>query len=439
MQISTEIYLWQKTFAFWFIELGDIFFVCYNNFREVRICDFVLIRHTQKELIVKKKKLKVLEVLDCYYPKFDGPCLVITSYANSFLKDGVDAKVAVPYFPNYEDNQAFEVFRVKSIPSKEGYRCATPNGDSKLKKFMKENQFDIIHIHSPFTMCRWFAKYGKKHNIPTIYTFHTKYHEDFERTLKFKWEQRFMMRYIMRNINKVDYVWTVSDGAGDCLREYGFKKDIKVIRNGTDLVYPEDSKGLIKQVDDMYNLDPKDIVFLSVGRIVKNKKLQLVLNALKIVADKGLKFKYLIVGSGSYEEELKKQVKELRLEDYVVFTGKIMDRKLLSAHYLRANLFVFASTFDTASLAPIEAAALKLPSIMNAGCSTAEIITDNVNGYLVEESPEAWADKIVEIMSNKTKLKAMKEKTYEQVYRTWDSVADEIYANYEKIIKERRG
>lgn len=393
--------------------------------------------HIRREF-QEEKKMKVLEVLDSYYPNFDGPCLVITSYAKSFLKmgAGTDVKLAVPKSPKYKDNQPFEVKRVTSIPAPDGYRCAVPVLDGKIKKFLKENKFDIIHVHSPFTMCSYFTKYGKKHGIPVIYTFHTKYHEDFERTLRLKCMQKFMMRYIMKNINRADYVWTVSDGAADCLREYGYKKNIKVIRNGTDLTYPENGAELTEKVNAAYNIQSDETVFLSVGRIVANKKLQLALNALKIVADKGVKFKYLIVGSGSYEDELKQMVRNLNLQDYVVFTGKIMDRQLLSAHYLRADLFVFASTFDTASLAPIEAAAMKLPTIMNKGCSTAEIITDNVNGYLVEESAEAWAEKIVEIVSDKASLATMKEKTYEQVYRTWDSVAEEVVAEYRKILSK---
>lgn len=384
------------------------------------------------------KEIKVLEVLDCYYPKFDGPCLVVTSYSNSLLKQGVDVKVAVPKFPNYQDNQKFEVYRTKSIASKEGYRCALPGIDGKLKKFLKENKFDIIHIHSPFTMCKFFTKYGKKNNIPTIFTFHTKYKEDFQRVLKLKLLQNFMMKYIMKNINNADYVWTVSNGAGDCLREYGYKKDIKVIRNGTDLEYPTNSKKLITTVNEKYNLKDDEIVFLSVGRIVENKKLQLALKAMKIVSDKGFKFKYLIVGDGSYLEQLKTLVNELNISDKVIFTGKIMDRELLSAHYLRANLFIFPSTFDTASLAPIEAAAMKLPTLMNEGCSTAEILTDNVNGFLAKEDESAWAEKIVELLQNKKKLSDAKELAFKQVYRSWDSVADEVLDNYKKIIEERK-
>ena len=385
------------------------------------------------------EKIKVLEVLDTYYPKFDGPCLVVTSLAKSFIKSGkADVKVAVPRFPKYKDEQPFEVFRFSSMPSKEGYYCGLPKIDCKLKKFLKQNKFDIIHIHSPFTACKFFASYGKKHKIPTVFTFHTKYGEDFDRLIKLKSIRKFMMNYIMKNINNVDYVWTVSDGAAECLKSYGYKKDIKVIRNGTDLVYPSDTIKLIQSINEKYSLDAGQTVLLSVGRIVENKKLQLALNALKQVSDKGYDFKYIIVGSGNYENELKRLVSRLCLDDKVIFAGKIMDRTLLSAHYLRANLFVFPSTFDTASLSPIEAAAMKLPTIMTKGCSSAEIITDDVNGYLAEESIDAWAEKIIEILDAPDKLSLMKEKTYEQVYRTWDSVAEEILDNYNKILGESK-
>ncbi|MBO4251410.1 MAG: glycosyltransferase [Clostridia bacterium] len=383
--------------------------------------------------------MKILEVLDCYYPKFDGPCLVITSYSNSMLKmKDTIVKVAVPKFPKYKDNQKFTVFRTKSIPSAEGYRCALPGLDSKLKRFLKENEFDIIHIHSPFTMCAYFTKYGKKHNIPTIFTFHTKYRDDFERDLKLKCLQNFMMKYILKNMNRADHVWTVSDGAKECLREYGYKKPIKVIRNGTDLVYPDNAEKLIDKINEKYGFDKDETVFLSVGRIVENKNLQLALSALKMVAEDGFRFKYMIVGSGNYENELKESVEKYGLRDQVIFTGKILDREELSAHYLRSDLFIFPSTFDTASLAPIEAAAMKLPTLMNEGCATAEIIENNINGYLAEETTVAWANRIEEIIKNKDKLKKMKDAAYKGVYRTWDSVAEEVVENYKEIVKNHK-
>ena len=76
---------------------------------------------------MKEKQIHVLEVLDCYYPKFDGPNMVITSYANSYTKSGkCQVEAVVPSFPGYTDNQIFDVKRVKSISIPEGYRLALP-------------------------------------------------------------------------------------------------------------------------------------------------------------------------------------------------------------------------------------------------------------------------------------------------------------------------
>lgn len=383
--------------------------------------------------------MKILQTLDCYYPKFDGPTNVITNYSKSLIKvKNADVGVFVPRFPKYKDNQPFEVFRVKSIKSADGYYQGTPSVDGKLKKALKETGYDVIHLHSPFTMGRFFARYGKKHGIPTIFSFHTKFKEDFERLLHVKPLVNFMMRYIMKTINACDYVLTVSDGAAEVLRAYGYKKQITVIRNGTDLVYPENAKELVAKVNEKHGLANQKNVFLSVGRIVENKRIDLVLDALKIVKERGYDFRFIIVGDGSYKQNLENKVKDYALSEQVIFTGKVMDRAMLSSYYLRSDLFLFPSTFDTASLAPIEAAALKLPSVMTRGCSTAEIVTENRNGFLAGDTAESWADEICRIVSDEKLLAEAKENCYKEVYRTWDDVCEEVYAFYEKAIEEKK-
>ncbi len=382
--------------------------------------------------------MKILQTLDCYYPKFDGPTNVITNYGKSLKKvKNAEVDVYVPRFPKYKDDQPFKVVRVKSVRSADGYYQGMPGIDGKLKKTLKENKYDVIHIHSPFTMGRFFARYGKKHGIPTVFTFHTKFKEDFVRILHAKPLVGFMMRYIMTTINACDHVLTVSDGAAEVLRSYGYKKEITVIRNGTDLVYPANAAELAAQVEEKHALAGQKNVFLSVGRIVENKRLDLVLDALKIVKERGVDFRFLVVGDGSYKEKLENKAKDLALADRVIFTGKVMDRALLSGYYLRSDLFMFPSTFDTASLAPIEAAALKLPSLMTRGCSTAEIVTENRNGFLAGDTAESWADEICRIVTDENLLTQAKENCYREVYRTWDDVCGEIYDFYEKAIASK--
>jgi glycosyltransferase involved in cell wall biosynthesis len=79
-----------------------------------------------------------------------------------------------------------------------------------------------------------------------------------------------------------------------------------------------------------------------------------------------------------------------------------------------------------------------LPSILVKGCSTAEIIQEDENGLLAEETPEAWANAIIRAIQDKELMQKLSQNAYKQLYRTWDDVAEEVYAFYQKIINQKK-
>ena len=384
-------------------------------------------------------KIKICELLDSYYPVIDGPINVITNYSKH-LNVMEECKVAVPApakSDNYVDNQSFEVLRCKSRSAPEHYRMGRPGSDKAFKKRIKEEGFDIFHAHSPFCMGRFAIKTAKKLGVPVVATIHTQYHQDFERVLKgFKPLVKFMIRYIMKVYNKADSVWTVNNASCEILRSYGYKGDIQVVRNGTDLKYPENSAELIKKVNDLHGLEGQKNVFIFVGRIAMYKNLELMADALKILKDNGEDFKMLIVGDGFDMDKFKKIVEKNGISDNVIFVGSVKDRELLQGYYLRSDLFLFPSTFDTSSLVPIEAAAHKLPTLLIEGSYTAENIKGDVNGFLAKETPEAYAEKIREIIHTDGMIERVGEEANRSVYRSWEMVAKEVRDKYKEIIEE---
>ena len=122
---------------------------------------------------------------DAYYPSFDGVVNVVENYMRYLGRDN-DCVLIAPKYPekrNYVEKDEFKVVRCKSLIGTEGYRMAIPRLDRKLGKFLKEEKFDIIHVHSPFLLGRYMVDYGKKAGIPTVCTLHTKYKWDLERSL----------------------------------------------------------------------------------------------------------------------------------------------------------------------------------------------------------------------------------------------------------------
>lgn len=385
------------------------------------------------------KKIKVCELVDTYYPTVDGVINVVKHYSK-LLHSRVECKLAAPRpakKDNYVDREEFEVIRCNSAKAPEGYRVAAPQSDSKFVSKMDSEDFDILHVHSPFTMGRYAIKAGKKNAVPVVATLHTQYHQDFARVAKGnKLFIKIALAYIMHVYNRADSVWTVSNRSGDFLRMYGYKGKITVIRNGTDYVYPENDKELIDRVNQIHGLENQENVYLFVGRMAWYKNIRLIIDALKIAKDDGKDFKMLFVGSGFDFDEVKEYVTELGLDDKCIFTGQISDRQLLQGYYLRSDLMLFPSTFDMASIVKEEAAAHKLPCLVVKDSCSAERVIDNQNGFLCLETAESVAERMIELMDKPELVKEVGENAFKTLYRNWDDVLNDVLAEYQKIIEE---
>ena len=379
----------------------------------------------------------ILLAVDAWYPQMGGPNVVLANYYK-YLSENNEVTAAVPSYGRETDERVdretgVPVMHVRSvyIPIG-GFRNCVPGLDGALRQRAK--QADIFHAHSPFALGNYFANAAKKYDKPSIITFHTKFKDEFMRYTHSKVCTAIMMHRIMSVINKTDYVWTVSNGAAQTLREYGYKGDITIIRNGTDMTVPENARELVDRVNEKYGLADEENVLLFVGRVVQTKNLKLVFAALKKL-NGSVPFKMVVVGDGEGMKEYRQMVLEYGLGDRVLFVGEVTDRQFLKAFYLRADLFVFPSVFDTASLCPIEAAAFGLPTLLVKDSPTSEIIRDGFSGYAVPADADEWAERLKYILSDKSALAAVRENCRRYVYRSWKDVVAEAEAEYDKILR----
>lgn len=379
----------------------------------------------------------ILLAVDAWYPQMGGPNVVLANYYK-YLSENNEVTAAVPSYGRETDESVdretgVPVMHVRSvyIPIG-GFRNCVPGLDGALRQRAK--QADIFHAHSPFALGNYFANAAKKYDKPSIITFHTKFKDEFMRYTHSKVCTAIMMHRIMSVINKTDYVWTVSNGAAQTLREYGYKGDITIIRNGTDMTVPENARELVDRVNEKYGLADEENVLLFVGRVVQTKNLKLVFSALKKL-NGSVPFKMVVVGDGEGMKEYRQMVFEYGLGDRVLFVGEVTDRQFLKAFYLRADLFVFPSVFDTASLCPIEAAAFGLPTLLVKDSPTSEIIRDGFSGYAVPADADEWAERLKYILSDKSALAAVRENCRRYVYRSWKDVVAEAEAEYDKLLR----
>ncbi len=376
---------------------------------------------------------------DSYFPIMDGVGMVAHNYANWLnIKYGKSCLVA-PLVKGYTDQVDYKVIRFKSviIPGMHPYRIGLPFIDFEFKENLAKFQFDILHTHCPLISGHLALRLAQKHKIPVVTTLHSKYRIDFEKTIGNKAIVRFLMKKLISFYNQADHVWVPNRSTGITLREYGFTGNYEIMHNGTDIQIPEKSNYQKLRRKGLEAIDAKDndFILLFVGQHRWEKNLKTIIDSLHSIKSRGETFKMVFVGEGNAEEDMKRLVKKYKLTDEVRFIGVISDRNKLMDIYACTDLFVFPSIYDTSPLVIREAAAFDIPSVIIRNSSTAEDIQDNVNGFLIENTQGALAQKIIELKQNPQAIKKAGINARKSLYRSWESVVDEVFIQYEAIIR----
>ena len=122
--------------------------------------------------------------------------------------------------------------------------------------------------------------------------------------------------------------------------------------------------------------------------------MEYLINAIPFIIKREPTIRFLLIGSGPLTEDLKEMVKNMKIENYVKFTGMIPNAEL--PKYLAASdLYVSSSLSDGTSVCLLEAMAFGLPVVVTNVDAILEWITDGENGLVVpKKNPVALANAI---------------------------------------------
>lgn len=390
-----------------------------------------------------KKKITIGLFNDSFYPLIDGVVSVVDNYARRLSKVA-NVIVFVPKYygkKKFDDNSLpYKVVRCKSIKMPLlDYSLPLPKLDSNFLKELDNYKLDIVHIHSPFSIGKLGIEYAKKHNIPVIATMHSQFKQDFQKAVKNEKLAAKLTNVVINVFNKCDECWAVNKEVARIFYEdYHYKCMPKVMNNATEMLPVKDNLVARKYINDLYKINDDTIVFLFVGRLNTLKNILFIVDSLKYVKDHdhNLKFKMLFVGSGRDENKLINRINKNGLNEDIILCGKVVDRKIMSYYFNRADLFLFPSVYDASSIVQIEAASQKTPCLFLKNTATSSTVTDNVNGFLSNYSIKDYGQKIIDIINDKKTLKKISDNAFKDLYVNWDNKVDEVYKLYLKFIKK---
>ena len=137
---------------------------------------------------------------------------------------------------------------------------------------------------------------------------------------------------------------------------------------------------------------------LSIGRLYPQKNYPLAIDAAKIIKDKGIDFKWYIIGDGVLKSDIEKQINALSLQDNIILLGL---RSNPYPYIKQCDIIVQSSLFEGKSIAIDEAKILCKPIVATNYPTVYDVISDNKNGLIAEMTPASLAEKIISLYNDK--------------------------------------
>lgn len=195
--------------------------------------------------------------------------------------------------------------------------------------------------------------------------------------------------------DKMDRVVPVSDRLCEMLKESDYVNGSKLYT-----VFDILNVDLIKKMSHetiQTKTTSKDLIIVTVGRMVAQKGYDLAVASAKILKANGISFKWYFVGDGGMRSAIEQMISESEQEEYIVLVGMTPNPYPYMA---MADIYVQTSKFEGFGLTLNEARILNKPVISTNFPVVYNQIRDGENGLICEMTPESIAAKIMLLASN---------------------------------------
>jgi glycosyltransferase involved in cell wall biosynthesis len=385
--------------------------------------------------------MKICLVNALFYPFSGGIEKHMHELSRELVKQGVDVTVVTARIEGtaaYEEMDGVKVHRVPCISLKVPGLYPPPLIISPLFPFYlrrldRDNSFDIIHLQNRFFVdFDTAAIYAKLKHKPFMMTIHNARPVGISLPITvfgsaYDW---LIGRWPFA---LADRIIAVSEWVKYDIAKYHIdERKIVPVHNGINVseFRPSGESNVRRQ----YGIEGPMLLF--VGRMITQKGIPYLIDAMPAVLEKHPDAKLLLVGRGNALENLKKKVKAAGLERSVLFSG-YMTEEMLKEAYGTCDMFVLPSVWEVLPIAVLEAMSSSKPVVCTSAGGDAELVEDGLNGFVVPmRDPKALAEKINELLDDPVKRARMgmaSRKRAEEEF-DWKLIAARTKKVYEDVL-----
>jgi 1,2-diacylglycerol 3-alpha-glucosyltransferase len=382
--------------------------------------------------------MKILMLSDVYLPRINGVTFAIKGIRKSLSRHNIDIDLIVPCY-NRDMEETPGIIRVPSykIPFSPEDRLINYRAMRSTVMSIASN-YDLIHVQTPFVAHYIGVQAAKRYNKPVITTYHTLFEEYFQHYLPFisqKFLKRFVKRISRHQCQGLNGVIVPSQAIYDRLHEYGVTTPLHQIPTGIDVGHFSSGNRTIFR--DQHGITHDQPVALYVGRVAREKNIELLMHSFTHVVSSQPEAMLLIAGDGPAMEELKELSYELNLTANIKFLGYVDNQEELPNCYAGADVFVFASRTETQGLVLLEAMAAGLPVVAIAEMGTIEILKGNPACLTPSPTMESFGEAMAKLLTNQQLCLAMSSTARDQS-KSWseDLTSQKLVDLYSSLIQQ---
>ena len=250
------------------------------------------------------------------------------------------------------------------------------------------------------------------------------------------WHKSMVARLHVMLHDNCDAVIALSRKMQSQLDSWGSATPTTLLPTGVDPI-PKASDKDIAEFKSNFGINSKDKVLLYVGRLSREKNLDLLVDAFEKLSKDNEDLKLMFVGDFDYRKNLEERAADLGISDKVIFPGRIARNKLDVA-YSSASIFLFPSTTDTQGLVVHEAAGAGLPLIL-CDKEVSEVFVKDETGLLASEDPNQFASQIQKLLDNPDLAKKLGKAAKKRAAQFSEiGQMKELEQLYQKIIEEHK-
>jgi glycosyltransferase involved in cell wall biosynthesis len=326
------------------------------------------------------KSVKVAHFTDTYY-EVNGVAITLQHQVRMALKTNKDLTVITcdgETRTNEKGVQNFKAIGSHDLPEYPELKMFFPPFLEMLN-FCFEQNFTHIHSATPGPIGLAALAIARILKLPISGTYHTALPQYARYLTEDSGIEDLVWKYTLWYYAQMDFIYVPSQNTGRELIAKGIDpQKVQIFPRGADIQCFHPDNRQVERFAARYSLAP-GLKLLYVGRISKEKNLQLLADVFRLLSHERNDVQLVLVGDGPYMQELRASLQGTP----AVFTGYLEGEELARV-YASCDVFVFPSTTDTFGNVILEAQAAGLPVIVTNAGGPQENMVPGLTGLVAE-------------------------------------------------------